>query len=430
MKKVALWTLTTVALMLIWAVGNYLSTTQGWFLKPLAKPSDHAGFMLALEKKVNEQYKGNLTLLMVEAGEVAGNLNVSKGKPVTSHSVFGVSSVSKWVTAAGVMKLVEQGLLDLDVPVSNYLTRWQLPDSQYDNDKVTVRRLLSHTAGLTDGLGHNGFPVGQPVQSLIEHLTQAKDAEENVSGRVEVGLPPGEQWKYSGGSYNLLQLLVEEVSQTSFATYMQKHIFEPAGMTDTSFILNRQDPNLAQYFDNKAQIKEYPNYTSLAATGLYTTASDLHKFLVTQLPSNINNKQEQKLLSDASLATIAQLHASVSGMPIWGAGAMLYAENDAGGYIIGHGGRSPSLNASVRVNPATGDGIIVLQTGNEEALASDLTTYWTVWKTGRPDIFMLKNQIPDMLGTVVLGGLFILFVSISTAVFRYRKAKKLAAQTS
>jgi CubicO group peptidase (beta-lactamase class C family) len=72
-----------------------------------------------------------------------------------------MASISKWVTSWGVMALVRQGRLGLDVPVSLYLTRWQLPPSEFDNDGVTVRRLFTHMAGLIDGLGYLGFAMQQ-----------------------------------------------------------------------------------------------------------------------------------------------------------------------------------------------------------------------------------------------------------------------------
>jgi CubicO group peptidase (beta-lactamase class C family) len=102
------------------------------------------------------------------------------------------------------MKLVELGKIDLDTPVSQYLKRWQLPPSEFDNEQVTVRRLLSHTAGLTDGLGYGGFEIRDSVQSLEESLTKAKDADEGISGEVRVGIEPNSTWKYSGGGFTNL----------------------------------------------------------------------------------------------------------------------------------------------------------------------------------------------------------------------------------
>ena len=75
------------------------------------------------------------------------------------------------------MKLTELGKINLDTPVNHYLKRWQLPPSKFDNEQVTARRLLSHTAGLTDELGYSGFEKKESVQTLEESLTKAKDAD-------------------------------------------------------------------------------------------------------------------------------------------------------------------------------------------------------------------------------------------------------------
>jgi len=113
---------------------------------------------------------------VIEGGEVAERYFMSAGETVDGASVYQVASLGKWITAWGVMVLVEEGAIDLDTPVSEYLTRWQLPDSAFDPSGVTVRRLLSHTAGLTDGLGYDGFERADEVQSLEASLTRARDA--------------------------------------------------------------------------------------------------------------------------------------------------------------------------------------------------------------------------------------------------------------
>jgi len=94
------------------------------------------------------------SVALVRNGGVAwstgyGQADAARGLPVTADTVFHTGSISKPVTAWGVMRLVEQGRLDLDVPVETYLTRWHLPASPFDSDGVTIRRLLSHSAGLS-----------------------------------------------------------------------------------------------------------------------------------------------------------------------------------------------------------------------------------------------------------------------------------------
>ncbi|WP_180957988.1 serine hydrolase domain-containing protein [Psychroflexus sp. MES1-P1E] len=136
------------------------------------------------------------------------------------------------------MKLVEMGKINLDTPVSNYLKRWQLPPSEFDNEQVTVRRLLSHTADLTDGLGYSGFTNRDSIQTIEASLTKAKDADAGLNGEVKVGIGPNSAWIYSGGGFALLQLLVEETSGQTFNEFMKINIFQPLNMTSSTYILN------------------------------------------------------------------------------------------------------------------------------------------------------------------------------------------------
>ena len=414
------WLLLTISLMFVWFAVNAMSTKQGWFTTPVAAAKDTDAFMRYMEKSIKEESKGNAVMLLIKKGNVVGEYAISKGQSVNGDTVFGVSSLGKWVAAVGVMALVEQGKLDLDKPVSAYLTRWKLPLSDFDNDGVTVRRLLSHTAGITDGLGHDGFESRAKIQPLVEHLSQAKDAEEGVDGRVHVGIEPGSGFKYSGGSYNLLQLIIEEVTGKSFELYMSETIFKPLTMNSTTY---RHDDvmQLAQYFDEKGHTRAYPFYTSLAATGLYSSANDLAKFVAMQLPEKLRAAKAKEILSQETLQLMRMPHASMMGLDIWGLGAMLFTSNNEDDYIIGHGGGSPSLNSTVRVNPANGNAVILLETGNK-FLAADAATRWTLWETGNPDMYMLKNMIPAMLKRVLIGCVVILLGSL-IMVWRKRSKK-------
>jgi CubicO group peptidase (beta-lactamase class C family) len=421
MVKFIKWVFVVLSIMIIWLALNIVATKQAWFKAAIAPPKDSASFMAESVKSIKEKAKGNGIFLLINNGEVFDEYSYSQGNTVTNNTVFGVASLGKWVAAIGVMTLVEQGKLDLDIPVSHYLTRWQLPNSQFNNDEVTVRRLLSHTAGITDGLGHNGFASKDEVQPLEQHLTYASDADEGVSGKVQVTMAPGSQFKYSGGSYNLLQLIIEEVSEMPFSSYMEVAVFKPLKMTNTGYDHEKSGINLAQYFNDKGDVRAYPFYTSLAATGLYTTASDLVKFMTLQLPTNVAVKTQHQLLSLETLKQMRTPHASTMGIDIWGLGVMLFADNNGDDFIIGHGGQSPSLNATIRLNPSNGDGIIMLTTGNR-ALAADTATQWTLWETGNPDMYMLKNMIPEMLKRVAIGCFVIVIIIL--ILFVKKKSSK------
>lgn len=410
------WLLLILSVIAIWLAINIISTKQGWFIQAIAPKGNSTSFMLSAVESLKEKSNGNAMLMLVEKGKVFDTFSTSKGISVNSDAVFGVSSLGKWIAAVGVMKLVEANKLDLALPVSEYLTRWQLPISQFDNNGVTIRRLLSHTAGITDGLGHNGFDSKEQVQPLTQHLTQALDIDEGTNGKVAVGIAPGSEFIYSGGSYNLLQLIIEEVSGMPFESYMNIEVFKPLGMNNTSY--EHDDvSSLAQYFDIDGNVRNYPYYTSLAATGLYTTADDLLKFVT--LHTQIDDQDASQILSKKTLEMMRAPQAKMMGIDIWGLGAMLFASNNMDDFIIGHGGVSPGLNASVRLNPSTGNAIIMLTTGNR-ALASDTATQWTLWETGNPDIYMLQNMIPAMFKRFLIGSIAILIISL-VIVWRRKK---------
>ena len=154
-KRVLAAAAVAIALIALW---SWLVVT--WALRgvstPIAPRGDARAFMAAAAERVRNAGIGNCALALVDNGRIFDSYFYSVGDPIDDGTLFQMASVSKWVTAWGVMALVQQRRLELDVPVSRYLTRWQLPPSDFANDGVTVRRLLSHTSGLTDGLGVKG----------------------------------------------------------------------------------------------------------------------------------------------------------------------------------------------------------------------------------------------------------------------------------
>ncbi len=427
MKKVLFSIVIILLLSGVWGALRFTALMEGWLLTPWAEQADNQAFARRLQTEVDSQHKGNAVYAMVEQGQITNMHFVSVGKPVNQDSVFGVASVGKWVTAMAVMRLVEKGMVDLDTPVSDYLESWVLPPSDYDNELVTLRLLLSHTAGIEDGLGHNGFAPDEAIQPLTEHLTLAADADPGVSGRVVVTAMPGETWKYSGGSYNLIQLIIEDVTKKTFNQAMSELVFQPLGLKNTYFQVNRTDPLLTEYFTEGGARRDYPNYTSLASTGLYTSLSDMHKLVRVNFLGNAGEPATSQLLSQQSLTQMQTPAAFVSGQPIWGAGVMLFAPSDTG-FIVGHGGKSPYLNATVRFSPETGDGFIMFQTGNEEAFASNMATQWTLWKTGKPDIYIVNNRIGGVMRDIAIGTALIVLMTIIFWV--WRRYSKLAISSS
>ena len=402
MRSFLLPLLCAIVAMVLWAGLVFIATLNGWGRKPLAPTGNANAFMESAKKEIGAKHRGNAAFRLIENGKLHDEYFA--GDSVNSETLFQVASLSKWISAWGVMTLVEAGKLDLDAPVATYLTRWTLPESEFDNSKVTVGRLLSHMAGLTDGLGYAGFAPGAKVQSLEESLTRAADASPGADGKVRVGLAPGTKWQYSGGGYTLLQLMIEEASGEVFESYMQRVVFQPLGMNRSTFAVDPDNlANVAPLFDLKGKKSTHHRFTALAAACLYTTASDMTRFIQAHLTGSSGELAGRGVLKPETLKLMRQPHASQMGADIWGLGTMLYVPNGAGDFIIGHDGkRQPAINTSVRLNPSTGDGIVVLQSGNQ-LLATTVAGEWVFWQTGTIDFLMFTLVAKKMITIVLIG---------------------------
>lgn len=425
MKKIVLYVLGTAFVLVLWAAAVFWGTLNGWLHQPIAKRNAAPDFIAATEAEIDNQFVGNFAMATFKKGAIESETYRSAGKTTDINTVFQVSSLSKWISAVGVMKLVEAGKIDLDAPVSRYLTRWQLPPSEFNNDDVTVRRLLSHTAGLTDGLGYSGYAPGTPAQSLENSLTKASDADEGISGAVHVGLKPGSAFKYSGGGYTLLQLVVEEVSGQPFAVFMQKAVFQPLGMVHSSYVWNENAPySLAEFYNTDGTTYKPHHYTALAATSLYTSVSDLALFFQAHLKGPHNEPIGRGVLTPATLRRMREAHGHEMGIAIWGLGPVLYAATDDDDFIIGHDGKStPPINTAVRLNPATGDGIIILETGSPN-LATTLASEWVFWKTGKVDTFLFPTLLPGMIKTIGIGWIALITSAITYFMWKRRRTAR------
>jgi len=433
MKAVLRVGLATLALLVLWAVVVFVGISEGWWRQTLAPPGDPARFMDSATKFVDSNNIGNAVLVLIDDGSVHGVHAVSVGEAVDVDTVFQTASLSKWITAWGILALVQEGKLDLDAPVSSYLTRWALPESKFDNDMVTVRRLLSHTAGLTDGLGYAGFEPGAEVQSLEESLKRPADVSPGASGVVEVGYEPGSEWRYSGGGYAILQLLIEEVSGESFEGFMQRVIFRPLGMVRSSYRWTpAEGSTLATFYDVNSKPSTHYRFSAVAATSLYTSASDLARFLQAHLPGKNGEPIGRGVLEPATINEMWRPHASKFGEDIWGLGTILYARNNKGGFVVGHDGNNePAINTAARFNPATGNGIVILETG-QPLLATRLAGEWVLWETGNVDFLAFSIAIPGMLRLIGLGSLVIVLTvpAIAWSIRRKRRSRSINASVA
>lgn len=399
-KQVAL----VILVILLWAAFIGYGFIDGFLLRPFAAQDNSVAFIEATKEKIAEEFVGNVAMTLIENGKISKDFFYSIDEPVNEYTVFQVASVSKWITSFGVLKLVEQGKLDMDTPIDDYLTRWHLPESEFDNRKVTIRRLLSHSSGLVDDLGYSGFTPDQTVQTIEASLTKAADGFYS-EGVARVGFEPGSQYMYSGAGYTILQLIIEEVSGQSFQAYMTQTVFEPLQMDRSTFVLaDKPNLQLAQLFKEDGTIRSPIKFTALAAASLYTCTADLSKFLIANISSN-------PVLTKETITEMSQPETFRGDVGIYGLGPHLYSQKDQNSLIIGHDGSGAAVNTAARVDLLSKSGIIILEMGNHN-IASSIADEWLFWKAGIADYVVMQRNIPQLLTLLVIGALIIIGLSV------------------
>ena len=165
-----------------------------------------------------------------------GLANREQGLIMSAQTVCNVASLSKPITAWGILQLAETGVIALHEPVNSYLSKWQLTSTEYDVSAVTVGRLLSHMAGLSMP-SIPGFPMETALPSLCQTLSGHYDNSiyAQPGTAVELCQDPGDGFLYSGGGFMVLQQLVEEVSGLQFGTYMKAKVLTPLGMDASQY---------------------------------------------------------------------------------------------------------------------------------------------------------------------------------------------------
>jgi len=201
-------------------------------------------------------------------------------RPMETNTMLLAGSISKPVAALRAHQLVEAGSFDLDENINTYLSSWQVPDNEFTKDeKVTIRRILNHTAGLTVW-GFPGYDDGDSIPNVVEVL----DGQGNTEP-VRVFKQPGESWLYSGGGYTIMQLAITENDGISFPDTMQKNVLSRLNMTHSTF----ENPLPSQYHaiaatgyrSNGDEVEgKWPIYPEMAAAGLWTTPGELIQYAI------------------------------------------------------------------------------------------------------------------------------------------------------
>jgi len=231
-----------------------------------------------------------LSVAVIDGGKIAwargyGISDMSSGRPVTTVTLFQAASISKPISAVGVLALVQRRRLDLDENVNRELRSWKLADNEFTRRApVTIRMLLNHTAGVehSDANNYVAFSMADRLPSLLEILRGEPPAR---AGAVRVMSVPGSTFAYSGAGYEVLQQLVTDVSGTSFEDYMQREVLQPIGMAHSTFSQPLPVSLLpaaasGHYAGGQGLPGRFRVSPELSVAGLWSTPTDIARYVI------------------------------------------------------------------------------------------------------------------------------------------------------
>lgn len=281
---------------------------------------------------------------------------------VDENTLFQAASISKPVSASGLLMLSAEEKLPLDADINDYLKSWQVPGSRFTQDeKVSLRRLLSHTAGLTVH-GFRGYAEGEDVPTTVQVLEGAAPAN---SDPVLTDTLPGGIWRYSGGGYTVAQLTAEDITGKPFPAFMQQRILGPAGMDNSTYAqplpADRHPQAAVGHRGNGANLPgRWHTYPEIAAAGLWTTPSDLSRWAIAV--QQAYHGDESQFLPPAIARQM------LSAQPgDWGLGPALSGAADS--LVFRHGGANEGYRCMLYAFGKKGGQGVVLMTNGDQGIA-------------------------------------------------------------
>jgi CubicO group peptidase (beta-lactamase class C family) len=304
----------------------------------------------------------------VDAIQSFGVIEAGTGEAVTPETLFEAASTTKLLATVAALRLVEQGKLDLDEDLNRRLESWKIPANDFTAaQKVTLRRLLTHQAGINRPDGGFGYEDGS-TPSLVQVLKGTSPAENNPAA---VEFVPGSQHQYSNFGYLIIQLLLEEVVGRPYAALAHETLFEPLRMKRSTLV----HPLRAEFrgkvalpHDNEGKPHERPQHpTALAQGGLVATPADLGRLTAEILRAY--DGQSGRLISRSTARRMFQTEFALDpdkmmGISGQGLGVFLLGQPREGHFYFLHPGyNEPGANCFLIASPQTGKGAVIMTNG-------------------------------------------------------------------
>jgi CubicO group peptidase (beta-lactamase class C family) len=301
-----------------------------------------------------------VSVAVVEDGRIVwtrafGVADSATGSPATPETLFQAASISKPVAASGALALVDQGVLGLDRPVNEQLTSWQVPAHDF-SEAVTLRRLLSHSAGLTVH-GFPGYRTDAALPTLIQVLDGVPPAN---TAAVRVDVQPGSRYRYSGGGTTVAQLLMTDATGEPFPALIDRLVLRPLGMTHSTYEQPLPAARTGQVSSaHDANGRPIPGrfhvYPEMFAAGLWTTPTDLARWSMA-ITSAYNGGTGGPIRPETARAMLTP------GMSSWGLGIALQGEGRD--FRFWHSGINEGFRAVMMSYPERRQAVVIMANGD------------------------------------------------------------------
>ncbi|MDM8175914.1 serine hydrolase [Olivibacter sp. 47] len=351
-----------------------------------------------IESRMIDWKVNGLSLAVINDGALAwtkvyGLRNaMDTGSKLDTATLFQCASIGKIVTTLAALYLVDKGYLTLDEDVNNKLLSWKIPENDFTaQHKVTLRDLLTHTAGLMDGYGFLGYAPGEKIPSLLSILNAIDPA--NNRKKLIVGAVPGSIERYSGGGFIIIQQLIEDITKLPFENFVDSVVFKPLGMIHSTYNCTPDKslgrPIAIAHRDNGKPYKQfdYRVYPEKAATGFWSTATDLARLMIGIQKMRVG---ETNLLGRQVIGQMLRPQINAMGL-----GVHLKGDSSVAGFW--HAGNNAGFTGIVMATCETGQGAVVLTNSNRgewlamEILRSVAKAYdWPI------TLSFLPTSVPEM----------------------------------
>ena len=306
-----------------------------------------------------EKYKvKGASIAVIDEGEIIWNEGfglTNEYDSVSTYTMFQAGSISKPIAALAALKLVSEGKIDLDTDINEYLSSWTLSGTSFDSiHKITLRKLLSHTAGINVS-SFSGYQSSDSIPTLNEILNG-----EASNKKIELVAIPGVEWNYSGGGYAIIQKIIEDVTNEPYYDFLKREILNPLKMDHTRYLFTSNDSTLsvsAGFVDGQILNDNFLIYYQPTAAGLWSTSQDLAKFCLGI--QNIISGDRTDLISRDLADEMMKKN-----LNDWGLGFQLKYAGDS--LMFQHDGNTKGFTASLKAFVGKKKGVVVMTNADME----------------------------------------------------------------